>query len=146
MSDFMCDANDWTNKNTVISSVGIHSGFHFTRGDTTHARTETVRFGVGRKLGLLPSSSSALVSSLPPLPQCVWEKPIGRSAHYVDSTLLCLGMPTLLIAATIYGPSVCEQGNTHKRAHSLTVNTATCSTARLTLVVCGRAIKIITQK
>ena len=62
---------------------------------------------------------------------CVWD----RSALHVDSTLLCLGMPTLLIAVTIYGPSVCEQGNTHKRAHSLSLNTATCSTARLSLRV-----------
>ena len=62
---------------------------------------------------------------------CVWD----RSALHVDSTLLCLGMPTLLIAVTIYGPSVCEQGNTHKRAHSLSLNTSTCSTARLSLRV-----------
>lgn len=38
----------------------------------------------------------------------VWEQPRGQ---VVDSTLLCLGMPKLLIAPTIYGPSVCEQGN-----------------------------------
>ncbi len=30
-------ANDWTNKNTVLSSVMVHSGFHFTKGGTTHA-------------------------------------------------------------------------------------------------------------
>lgn len=72
--------------------------------------------------------------SLPPsLLPSVWENPRVRSALRVDSTLLCLGMPTLLIAATIYGPSVCEQGTHTQTLHSFPVNTATCSAAWLTL-------------
>lgn len=73
---------------------------------------------------LLPSFPHSLMPSRHPSSpscffRCVWEKPIGRSPLRVDSMLLRLGMPTMLIGVTIYGPSVCEQASTHKSAHSL---------------------------